>query len=621
MCGIAGAFNTLGQPVPDLVVRKMSAAMAHRGPDDSGWYCDGPIGLAHQRLAIIDLSPAGHQPMSNETGDVIVTYNGEIYNFQKLRLELEALGHRFHSQSDTEVIVHAYEEWGDACVERFNGMFAFGLYDTRQQRLLLARDRYGIKPLYWHFGKGWLLFASEIKAILEHPAVSRAVCYPALNEYFTFQNTLSDLTLFEGVRLLPAGCVLSLSLNNPHPQIKRYWDYDFSHTLSIGPQEAAEEVHRLFVQAVTRQLMSDVPVGSYLSGGMDSGSITAVASQNLQRLTTFTCGFDLSSASGLEIGFDERAKAEVLANQFKTEHYQVVLHAGDMEWVLPKLIWHLEDLRVGQSYPNYYVARLASRFVKVVLGGAGGDELFGGYPWRYYHAMDSQGFGDYLQSYYNFWQRLVPDPDKPHLFNPDTQKAIGSHSAFEVFAGVFAGWQGTRVGPQDYLNLSLYFELKTFLHGLLVVEDKLSMAHSLETRVPFLDNDLVDFALKLPPNLKLRTLSNSIDENIPYKRRLANQQTADGKTVLRQAMEKVISPEVTQRAKQGFSAPDASWFRGESIDYVNRLLRSPRARIYDYLAPSYVQRLLDEHSSGQKNHRLAIWSFLSLEWWLRAYFA
>lgn len=623
MCGIAGVCNLNGEPVSSGLLKRMTDSIAHRGPDGEGQYVDGPVGLGHRRLAIIDLSPAGHQPMASKTGEIIITYNGEIYNFPKLRVELEALGYHFHSRTDTEVVVHAYEAWGEQCVDRFDGMFAFALLDRKRRRLFLARDRYGVKPLYWYCTNGLFIFASEIKAILSHPEVSSSVCYPALSEYFTFQNIFTDLTLFEGIRLLPPGHVLTVDLQHQkQPEARAYWDYPcFNEPPDWSESESTERLYALFLEAVTRQLVSDVPVGAYLSGGMDSGSITAIAVRHLPRLTTFTGGFDLSSASGLELGFDERRSAEIMANQFKTEHYEVVLHAGDMEWVLPELTWHLEDLRVGQCYPNYYVARLASKFVKVVLSGAGGDELFGGYPWRYYNALHSESRDEYIGRYYQFWQRLVPDEDKRKLFNNDTWSQIRGHSAFDVFRNVFDYWPGQFRSSEDYINASLYFELKTFLHGLLVVEDKLSMAHSLETRVPFLDNELVEFAMRVPAQQKLHNFNRSIqvDENQPGKRQLYEQKTSDGKLVLRQAMSRLIPKEIAERAKQGFSAPDASWFRGESIDYLNRLLRDPRAMIYEFLNPQYVSRILDEHCSGRINHRLLIWSFLSFEWWCRRF--
>ncbi len=623
MCGIAGIVQLNGEPVPAPLLKRMTDAIAHRGPDGEGHYVEGSVGLGHRRLAVIDLSEAGHQPMISACGRYVITYNGEVYNFQELRRELESNGYRFRSRTDTEVVLNAFAEWGEKCLERFNGMFAFAIFDRRKRSLFLARDHYGTKPLYWYCNNGLLLFASEIKAIQEHPAVSRSVCYPALNEYFTFQNIFTDLTLFEGIRILVPGCTLQLSIDRySEPKVHRYWDFPVAaEPLKFDEEECAERLCQLFRQAVTRQLVSDVPVGAYLSGGMDSGSITAIAVQHLPRLTTFTGGFDLSSASGLELGCDERKSAEIMANLFKTEHYEAVLHAGDMEWVLPKLIWHLEDLRVGQCYPNYYVARLASKFVKVVLSGAGGDELFGGYPWRYYRGLHSATREDYFLQYYQFWQRLVSDQDKAKLFNVETQRHLRGHSTFEVFRSVFNGWEAPLHEKEDYINASLYFELKTFLHGLLVVEDKLSMAHSLETRVPFLDDELVEFAVRLPVRHKFGTLDPLVrlDENLPGKRRLYELKTSNGKAALRKAMSRLIPRETTERIKQGFSAPDASWFRGESIDYINRLLRNRRAAMYEFLSPAYVSQVLDEHCSGRVNKRLLIWSLLSFEWWLRKF--
>jgi asparagine synthase (glutamine-hydrolysing) len=625
MCGIAGAYDLGAGPIAASVLKRMTDAIAHRGPDGEGQVCDGPVALGHRRLSIIDLSDAGAQPMANEAGDVLVVHNGEIYNFRELRVELEQHGHRFRSQTDTEVVVHAYEEWGDACVDRFNGMFAFAVYDRRADprrgRLMLARDRYGIKPLYYRVGDGLLLFASEIKALLTHPAVSVGVSYPALSEYFTFQNIFSDLTLFDGIRLLPPGTQLTID-EGTEPRQRRYWDFQFTaDSFDLSPQAASDCLYHLFERAVQRQLVADVPVGSYLSGGLDSGSITAVASRAIPRITTFTGGFDLSSASGLEVGFDERQASEMLSNRFKTEHYEMVMHAGDMEHVLPRLVWHLEDLRVGQCYPNYYIARLASRFVRVVLSGAGGDELFGGYPWRYYRGLAGGDGSNYQDAYYDYWQRLIPDQDRARFFNESTFRAIGDHAPREVFRNVF-GDQPVPRSVEGRVNASLYFESKTFLHGLFVVEDKLSMAHSLETRVPFMDNDLVDFAMRVPPRLKLRDLARapSVDEDEAGKRvRYSVQPTADGKVLLREAMKRLVSDDVTRRAKQGFAAPDASWFRGDSINYVNTLLRERTARIFEFLDASYVARVLDEHTAGHVNHRLLIWSLLSFEWWCRTF--
>jgi len=617
MCGICGVLQLDGQSVEPKVLDRMNEVIAHRGPDGEGSWIDGPIGLAHRRLAIIDLTESGRQPMANEDGKVLVTYSGEIYNYLELRGELEAHGHTFHSHSDTEVLVHAYEQWGEDSVSRLNGHFAYALWDSRKQRLFLARDRFGTRPLYYLSDGKRFIFGSEVKAILAHPDVTRGIDLAALNEYFTFQNVLTDRTLFKGVRLLPPGSWMTVDAGSRKPPVaERYWDYHFDpDPPKMEMREAADELQRLFTQAVTRQLMSEVPLGCYLSGGMDSGSITAVARANLGRLCTFTLGFDLSSASGLELGFDERAQAEALSNLIKTEHYEMVLHAGDMEEILPALIWHVEYLRVGQCYPNYYVARLASKFVKVVLSGAGGDELFGGYPWRYYRGLNAPSV-DFHRSYYDFWQRLVSDEDKRRLFRGDVQAEMGEQSTFDVFKSVLDRGNLPTETPEDRINACLYFELKSFLHGLLVVEDRISFAHGLETRAPFLDNDLVDFALRVPVSLKVDadTLVTEVDEDDVLKSRM---RTSGGKRVLREAMNKTIPAHVTGRDKQGFSAPDASWFRGESIEYVNSLLRDHRSPIYEFLDPGYVTTRLDEHTSGRINHRLFIWSLLSFEWWLR----
>ena len=623
MCGITGVFNVNGAPVSVTVLKRMTDAVQHRGPDGEGIWTSSFVGFGHRRLAILDLSPLNHQPMQSTDGSAILIYNGEIYNFQNLRLELEAKGYHFRSTGDTEVVLNAYREWGDECVSRFNGMFAFAIWDHKRHRLFIARDRYGIKPLYYHFAGGTLLFGSEVKSLLCHPEFSAKVDLAALNEYFSFQNIFTDRTLFNGVKLLPAAHTLSLSLGDPDSlEVKRYWDFEFTDSDAGSEEEYLEELHRLFDQAVNRQLVSDVEIGSYLSGGMDSGAVTCVAGKNFRNLKTFTGGFDVSSASGLEAGFDERGKAEFLSNKYKTEHYEVVLKAGDMERVMPKLIWHLEDLRVGQSYPNYYVSRLASRFVKVVLSGAGGDELFAGYPWRYYRAVVNDTSEHHLDKYYNYWQRLIPDNLKPCFFRENLHEQILARDTKDIFRSVMNGHYQAASTPADYVNRSLYFEIRTFLHGLLLVEDKLSMAHSLETRVPFLDNDLVDFALRLPVKYKLRNLNEVVrlNENEPGAKTLRYfNETGDGKLLLRRVLGRYVPQDYANGAKQGFSAPDASWFKGESIDYIKDALFDKHARIYDYIQPETAKRMLQEHFSGAQNRRLLIWSLLCFEWWCKIF--
>jgi asparagine synthase (glutamine-hydrolysing) len=605
-----------GEPASPAVLRRMTDAIRHRGPDGEGQYTDGPLGLGHRRLAILDLSSAGHQPMTSGDGRYVISYNGEIYNFVELRTELEATGVQFHSRTDTEVVLAAWAQWGEGSLRRFNGMFAFALWDRRERELVLVRDRYGIKPLYYgQFGRT-VVFGSEIKAILAHPGVKATVDREALLEYFTFQNFLTSRTLFKDVRLLSAGHVLRLSISaSSIPAARQWWDYQFEEpSQPASEEEYIEELDRLFCQAVRRQLVSDVEVGAYLSGGMDSGSITAMAAQDLPNLKTFTCGFDLHSASGMELQFDERTAAEFMSYKFRTEHYEMVLKAGDMERCLPRLAWHLEEPRVGQSYPNFYIAQLASKFVKVALSGTGGDELFGGYPWRYYRAVVNDDFEHYVDKYYLFWQRLLDNRQLEQVFAPIWGDVSGV-STRDIFRDVFQHHAPSLTRPEDYINHSLYFEAKTFLHGLLVVDDKLSMAHSLETRVPFLDNDLVDFAMKLPVRMKLGNLDEvlRINENEPGpKTKIFFTKTKDGKRLLRRMMERHIPSEVAEREKQGFSAPDASWFKGESIEFVRRRLCAKQSRIYEFLDFDAVQSLVQEHFNGDVNRRLLIWSLVNV---------
>lgn len=624
MCGVAGLFNLDGTPSSRAVLERMTAALAHRGPDGEGYFTDGALGLGHRRLAIIDLSDAARQPMLSADGRYAISYNGEIYNFRDLGRELEEQGERLHTRSDTEVLLRAFAVWGEAAIQRLNGMFAFALWDRKARELLLARDRFGIKPLYYGLFGPAFAFASEAKALLQHPGYRVNVDKEALLEYFTFQNIFTDRTLFSGINLLPAGTLVRVS--EAHGMRKRrYWDFHFAEPqVGRDEREYEEELDRLFRQAVKRQLVSDVPVGSYLSGGLDSGSITALASRELPYIRTFTAGFDMRSASGMELTFDEREKAEHMSYLFKTEHYEMVLKAGDMERVMPRLVYHLEDLRVGQCYPNFYVAQLASRFVKVVLSGTGGDELFGGYPWRYYRALVNDDFEQYIDKYYGFWQRLIPNTSIRAVFSPiwNDVRHVWTRDLFrDVFAAGGAHPTGPRT-PEDYVNHSLYFEARTFLHGLLLVEDKLSMAHGLETRVPFLDNDLADFAMRLPARLRLGNMAEIVElnENEPGpKTERYFRATRDGKLILRKTMQRHVPDEVTEGIKQGFSAPDASWFKGESIDYVRKALMGQDAMLFAYLDRSAVQALVREHLEGRLNRRLLIWSLLCFEWWCRAF--
>ena len=665
MCGIVGALSLNKSSINIDYTKPMADKIAHRGPDDAGYlyfhtgvrhkknisfyqnltdnkfknlestlssiestamqrelhYHDYDLYMGHRRLSILDVSYAGHQPMSDLSNNIWISYNGEIYNFKEIRSKLKKLGHKFKSNTDTEVIIYSYIEWGIDCIKKFNGMFTFSLYDNYKKKFYLCRDRYGIKPVYYHITKDkTFIYGSEIKSILEYKDYKSKIDKEALVEYFTFQNIFTNKTLNKNIHILEAGHYFEIDLLSKNYKKIQYWDFDFNNPETVKDErEYVEELDRLFSQAVKRQLVSDVPVGSYLSGGMDSGSITAIASNHFQQsnnfLKTFTIGFDLTSASGLECSFDERTKAEFMSYKFKTEHYEMVLKSGDMERCLKSFAYHLEEPRVGQSYPNYYAAKLASKFVKVVLSGTGGDELFAGYPWRYFKVSNNKNFDDYIDKYYKFWQRLVPNNEVNNIFSPisDDIKDVWTR---DIFRDMFKTSTLAKT-TEEYINLSLYFEAKTFLHGILLVEDKLSMAHSIETRLPFLDNDLVDFAQKIPIKYKLKNIGDIIkmDENEIRK----TNKTNDGKIILRKSMQKYISENISKAVKQGFSSPDQSWFKGESMDFVKRNILQNNSNINQYMDQKVIKKLVDEHLSGKKNRRLFIWSLLNFNMWLNIY--
>lgn len=624
MCGIAGVFNLNGDPVSLGLIQKVTRALEHRGPDDEGFYVNKNLGLGHRRLSIIDTSAAGRQPMMSKDGRWTLVFNGCIYNFMELKMELTSKGQQFVSQTDTEVIVEGLAAYGPDFFERLVGMFAIGAWDSTDEKLYLSRDRFGVKPLYYYFGKGHLIFGSEIKAIIQHPSYQVSVNKEALNEYFTFQNVFRYHTLFNGVTMLPPANTVVVDKHTSYVKHRSWWDYDFSkpdNTMTFD--DAREGTIKYFKEAVTRQMIADVPVGSYLSGGMDSGSITAVASKHVERLSTFTCGFDMSHVTGVEANYDERRDAELMASYFRTEHYEQVINAGDLSWSLPRVVWHMEDLRVGMSYPNYYISRLASKFVKVCLQGTGGDELFGGYPWRYYKIFDATDRDQFFEKYYGFWQRLVPDGDKTSLFNAHVLTDMDLSAPKQAFKDVFLFNDKLQYdSPEEHIQNSLYFEIKTFLSGLLLVGDKLSMANGLEERFPFLDNQLVDFAMKVPIKHKLGNLTEEIkriDENTTANKFSAYREFTDGKNVLRKAMSSLIPDEIINRKKQGFSAPDESWYRGENAEYVKKLLLNKKTVSAEFINPSYIEKTIDEHINQKVNHRLRIWSFMNFEWWCRLF--
>lgn len=623
MCGIVGIFNLNRKPIALSSLKKMTMLLEHRGPDGEGVFLEDFIGLSHRRLAILDISPRGAQPMTSKDGNWVITFNGCIYNFLELKQDLLSKGHSFVSTTDTEVIVEGLAEYGPIFFERLNGMFAVGAWNKKEETLYLSRDRYGIKPLYYWFNKKTIVFSSEIKAIISHADYSIDVDLNALNQYFTFQNVFSYNTLFKGVIMLPPANTVSINSLSGEIQHNSWWDFNFTDPDNkMSFEEATEQTKFLFERAVARQMIADVPVGSYLSGGMDSGSITAIASRHVNRLSTFTAGFDMSQVTGVEANYDERRDAEMMANHFKTEHYEQVINAGDLSWSLPKLVYHLEDLRVGMSYPNFYISRLASKFVKVCLQGTGGDELYGGYPWRYYRVFNSLNQTEFFDQYYGFWQRLVSDTEKENLFTPYVYNKINKDDPRKIFERVFTFNTKLQYNtPEQHIENSLYFEIKTFLPGLLLVGDKLAMAHGLEERFPFLDNDLVNFAQKIPVKHKLGNLENMkrVDLNELSLKNKLYREFDDGKNVLRKAMLGFLPESIINRKKQGFSAPDESWYRGENAAYIKTLLQNKKTISGEFINPVFIQKTIHEHIDQRINHRLLIWSFMNFEWWCRIF--
>ena len=607
MCGICGVINLEGSPVDSKVLKRMTDAIAHRGPDAEGHFVSGSVGLGHRRLAILDLSLAGRQPMATSDGRFVLVYNGEVYNYTELRSELQARGHKFKSQTDSEVVLEAWAEWGSDAVLRLNGMFAFAVWDSLTHELTLVRDRYGIKPLYYASLSNVFLFGSEQRALLQHSEMGRRLDKYALVEYLTFQNILSDRTFNADIRILPAGHMLRLRKGNSEPNLVKYWDFRFEEsTNEYSPRELEDELETLIRQAVSRQLRSDVEVGSYLSGGLDSGTLATLAVAENPALRTFTCGFDIAGSTEAEAHFDERVAAREMAAHLGTSHSEIEIGEAELATSIDLVVDQLEEPRVGQSYPNYLVAALASKSVKVVLSGAGGDELFGGYPWRYSAALDNPTEQGFRNQYFSYWNRLIPITKMPQVLAPIWSEVKDYHP-HEVFDSVMNQHRGSDSGSIGFVNDSLYFEAKTFLHGLLVVEDKLSMAHGLETRLPFLDDDLVAFAMRCPVALKIDTASRGSET--PMR---SAELPRSGKLVLRKVLRRIAGDSVASRPKQGFAAPDHAWLSNVARE---RLL--PPKKNYRMLETvvdnQSLYDLLSKHHRAPRNQRLILWSLASLQ--------
>jgi asparagine synthase (glutamine-hydrolysing) len=596
----------------------MRDAMTHRGPDDEGELVDGPGYLGFRRLSIVDLE-GGHQPMLNEDGSIAVVFNGEIYNHADLRPELEARGHTFRTRSDTEVIVHGWEAWGPAVVDRLRGMFAFAVYDLRERRVFAARDRLGIKPLYYHHRAGLLVFASEIKVLLEHPDVPRAVNRAAIPQYLTHRFTPGPDTLFEGIVHLPPGH--HLTCDRKGLRVERYWDVDFGPRFSGSYEEAATRVRELVRESVKLRLMADVPLGALLSGGVDSSIVVATMASLMDRpVDTFSVGF--RSEGGAPDAVSELRYARRVSQTFATRHHEVEIGEPEMVANVERMVWHQDEpVADPAALPTLLVSELARRSVKVVLTGEGGDELFAGYHKyatdrfarmyarvpaplrrlvvgrlgrRAQNADRSLRIRDDAERWAS-WFAGFNEGEKRSLFSPAFRAEVASDEP-----GAFRRHLVRTVGLEP-LHRMLYVDTKVWLpDDLLMKVDRMSMAASIEARVPLLDHRLVEYAATLPPGFKLRGLR--------------------GKVLLKDWARELLPADVVNRRKVGFTVPLDRWFRGGLRPLLEDALLSEQARARGYFDPARVRQLVDEHRSGRRDHGRALWTLVQLELWERCFF-
>ncbi len=627
MCGICGIYHKdRQQPIEEELLHRMSRSMQHRGPDAEGYHIDGNLGLGHQRLSIIDLSTSANQPMANEDGNLWIVFNGEIYNYVELRQGLLAKGHRFRSNSDVEVIIHLYEEEGQACLKRLNGMFAFAIWDARDRTLFAARDRFGIKPFYFTQNQDSFLFASEIKALLHTDLVRPELNRNALQDYLTFQFCLGEKTLFQNIdKLLPGHCLVLKP--DGSLQIDKYWELDFS--IDFGHDESyfEHQLLRLLEDAVRLQLRADVPLGAHLSGGLDSSAIAGLASELFGTpIKTFSGGFRDNPQ------YDETQYARIVARQFDSEYHEVFPSADEFVRVFERLIYHMDEPAAGPGlFPQYFVSELASQHVKVVLGGQGGDEIFGGYS-RYLIAYleeclkggikGGQDNSKYVVTFKSilpnlqqlqgyepllgyFWQkglfesedhryfRLIDRSSSTrHLIHADYLPRENEYDIFESYRSIFYS-----ANCKSLINKMTWFDMKTLLPALLQVEDRMSMAVSLESRVPLLDHRIAELVAAMPPMVKYNG--------------------GRSKHIFRQAIRHIVPAPILERTdKMGFPVPLTEWFRkGPVRDYVRDMLQGETSRSRGFIRIDQVENLLNtEQPFGR-----GIWGLLCLEQWMRTF--
>ncbi len=625
MCGIAGLINN-NEKVENIILDKMLKSIAHRGPDGDGCYIDGNVGLAHKRLSIID-PQGGQQPMCNENGTVWITFNGAVYNYLELRQELVQKGHRIKTYSDTEVIIHAYEEYREKCVDKFNGMFSFVIWDSNNKQIFAARDRFGVKPFYYYSDSDKFIFASEIKGILATGLVDKEVNYDGIKDYIVFQFTLGEKTLFKGIKKLNPGHWLKIDLNTGiEPVIKQYWDLKFDLDLYHTEDYFIDKLKFLIEDATRLRLRSDVPLGSHLSGGLDSSTIACIASDLLggSGLKTFTGAFNEGSE------YNETEYAKLVSKHANTEYHEIVPSADDFKNTLNDIIYYLDEPGAGPGvFPQYFVSKLASQHVKVVLGGQGGDEIFMGYA-RYLvayleecikgaiwetsdkdkYAVDLDSiipnlpllssykpmlqyfwkdglFGSQEDRYYRIIDRSEGMQD---LFDSEVL-SNGGYSPYEEFKGIF-----NKEELRSYINKMMYFDIKGSLPALLHVEDRTSMAVGLESRLPLLDYRIAELLATIPPKVKFKG--------------------GKSKALFKQAIRNVIPPEILNRKdKMGFPVPLVEWYKDSLRGYVEEILLSDTTRNRGIYNISSVEKALKAENKFSR----VTWGLLCLELWFRTF--
>jgi len=611
MCGIVGFYGFKD----NRLLRKMMDSVSHRGPDQEGTYTDNHTSLGHKRLSIIDLSKKGKQPIHNEDKTVWITYNGEIYNFQEIRSDLEKKGHKFSSKTDTEVIVHAYEEYKEDCLNLFNGMFAFALWDKKNKTLFIARDRIGIKPLYYYHKENKLIFASEIKAILQDNSIKREANNHAIIDYLTFQNILDNKTFFKGINLLmPGECI---TIKQGKFTLKRYWQPDYTKN-NISEKEAVKEFTKIFKESVKRNLISDVPLGVFLSGGFDSSSVAYQTAQfRSSRIDTFTARFDAGTK------YDESPFAIDVSKKINSKSHTLTINPEDFKTSIKDLIYHLDEPKVGMpAFSQYCLSKLVSKHVKVALSGDGGDELFAGYPVykaEYFKEMVRKNplnvfkfpfffkLSELPRSLYFMFYPIFDKEVRPGLFTifnksqrdkiltKQFKKSTANHNPISTI----------NIPKLSRLNSIQYNYLKTYLPSMLIVTDKVTMAHSIESRVPVCDNELVDFATKLPMEIKL------------YKKEL--------KHIIKRAMKGKLPSSLYNRPKTGFQTPLSLWFRKDLKSFIYNILLDEKTKQRGIFNMKEVKHLLDRHCNARTDtlfdlvNAAKIWSLLNVELWFRIF--